>query len=262
MRLIDDFPASHPVKHSKLPILAAKTPERLDLPRSHELTRRQALQKLLAGMGAALAAPALATAHPIHRHLANTATMEQANAKAAAAEWQPEFLSGNQNGILAAIAERMVPGSARAQVNRIIDLLLTVDTAANQNNLLASISALDREAEHRYRKSFPQLTPQQQDSVLANCAAASESDSQPTSTDPDDPGTEKSLVTLRDHFENLKAWIVGTYYATEAGMRELGWTEDFYFEELPACQPEGERASTGTRSEATRQPTARLQEEL
>jgi len=33
---------------------------------------------------------------------------------------------------------------------------------------------------------------------------------------------------------------VGAYYATEQGMRELGWTEDFYFEELPACQHEAE----------------------
>jgi len=41
---------------------------------------------------------------------------------------------------------------------------------------------------------------------------------------------------LRDHFENMKGWVVGTYYTSEVGMRELGWTGDFYFDHVPGCQ--------------------------
>ena len=250
------------MEHSKPSILSREEPEYIAVARTHRLTRRQAVQKLLAGVGATLAAPALATAHPIHRHLASIATMEQVDAKAAAAEWKPEFLNASQDEILVAIAERMVPGSAQAQVNRIIDLLLTVEIPAHQSSFLASISALNQEAEHGYGKPFPRLTPQQQDEVLGAAASVTPSDSQATSTDPDDLEPEKPPVTLRDHFENLKAWIVGTYYATETGMRELGWTEDFYFEELPACQHDGEHAPAETRNQTTPQSATRLQEDF
>jgi gluconate 2-dehydrogenase subunit 3-like protein len=197
-------------------------------------------------MGAAVSVPALAAAHPVHRHLANLAALEEADEKAASAEWKPEFLDPTHNQTLVAIAERVVPGSMQIQVNRIIDLLLSVDTAANQKNFVASITALDQQADHQYRKPFSGLSHQQQDQVLTICANGKESPSKTTSADPDEPEPEKIPVTLRDHFENLKGWIVGAYYSTEIGMRELGWTEDFYFEELPVCTHPGEHASDTT----------------
>jgi Gluconate 2-dehydrogenase subunit 3 len=196
-------------------------------------------------MGAAVSVPALAAAHPVHRHLANLATMEQADEKAAA-QWKPEFLDPTHSQTLVAIAERIVPGSTQTQINRIIDLLLSVDTAANQKRFVASLTALDQQADHQYRKSFSGLSHQQQDQVLTTCANGKESPSKTTSADPDEPEPEKIPVTLRDHFENLKGWIVGAYYSTETGMRELGWTEDFYFEELPVCTHPGEHASDTT----------------
>jgi len=54
-------------------------------------------------------------------------------------------------------------------------------------------------------------------------------------------GTDGTVKTgLRKHFENLKGWISGAYYSSEAGMRELGWTEDRVFEKFPGCEhPEG-----------------------
>jgi hypothetical protein len=207
-------------------------------------------------MGAALSVPALAAAHPVHRHLSNLATMEQADKKAAAPEWKPEFLDPTHNQTLVAIAERIVPGSTQTQVNRIIDLLLSVDTPANQKSFVASLTALDQQADHQYRKSFSGLSHQQQDQVLTTCANGKESPSKTTSADPDEPEPEKIPVTLRDHFENLKGWIAGAYYSTEIGMRELGWTEDFYFEELPVCTHAGEHASDTTSEVDTSTTTA------
>jgi hypothetical protein len=207
-------------------------------------------------MGAAVSVPALVAAHPVHRHLANIATMEQADEKAAAAQWKPEFLDPTRNQTLVAIAERIVPGSTETQVNRIIDLLLSVDTPANQKSFVASLTALDQQADHQYRKSFSGLSQQQQDQVLTTCANGKESPSKETSADPDEPEPEKIPVTLRDHFENLKGWIAGAYYSTEIGMRELGWTEDFYFEELPVCTHAGEHASDTTSEADTSTTTA------
>jgi hypothetical protein len=33
----------------------------------------------------------------------------------------------------------------------------------------------------------------------------------------------------------LKAWIVGAYYSSEQGMRELGWNGNYAFESYPSC---------------------------
>jgi hypothetical protein len=229
-------------KCTKLAIVPESPARSVAAAEKRGLSRRQALQKMLAGIGVAMAAPVVA-AHPIHRHLANLATMAQADAKAALAKWSPVFLDAAQNQTLVAIAERIVPGSTQAQVNRVIDLLLTVDTVSNRENFVSSLSALDREAQQKYGKQFSVLAPNQQDEVLAACASGQESHAASVSDDPDELGPEKVPLTTRDHFENLKGWIAGTYYATEVGMRELGWTEDFYFDELPACQHEGEHAS-------------------
>ena len=222
---------------AKLPLIADKNSDGTH--ESFRLTRREALQKLLTGLAGVLAHPAVASAHPIFRHLASESTLQQVDAKVAGDGWHPEFLDLVQNDTLVAIAERIVPGSKQVQVNRIIDLLLTVDTVPNQKRLLSSLIALDGEARQKYEKQFAILTAKQQDDVLAACSAAKPSLSPAEPADPDELGPPRELITSRDHFENLKAWIVGAYYATEQGMRELGWTEDFYFDELPGCDQEG-----------------------
>jgi hypothetical protein len=204
-----------------------------------DLTRRKAIQHLLAGMAGVLSGPSLA-AHPIYRHLSAGPLLKQSDGNVPAANWRPQFLSSTQNETLVAIAEGMVPGSTQAQVNRLIDRLLTVDTEANRTNFVSSLAAFNHVAQQKYGRSFPLLSPNQREDVLAACSTAKESPAMPAPADPDDITPPKTPVTEGDHFENLKGWIVGAYYATEQGMRELGWTEDFYFEELPACQHEAE----------------------
>ena len=204
-----------------------------------DLTRRKAIQHLLAGMAGLLSGPSLA-AHPIYRHLSAGPLLKQSDENVPAANWRPQFLSSSQDETLVAIAEGMVPGSSQAQVNRLIDRLLTVDTEANRTNFVSSLAALNHVAQQKYGRSFPLLSSNQREDVLAACSTANESPAMPAPADPDDITPPKTPVTERDRFENLKGWIVGAYYATEQGMRELGWTEDFYFEELPACQHEAE----------------------
>lgn len=225
-----------PVDEMKLKILSGRQGKFADSAQPRGLTRREIMQRLIAGLGASVAGSAFGAAHPICRHFANSAILERVEVRAGAADWKPEFFNPEQSQALVAIAERTLPGSTLPQVSRIIDLLLTVDTDSNQKSFLASLTALNQEANRQYGKKFAELTPQQQDAVLTTCSSGNVSESTPAADDPDDIGVAKVPVTLRDHFENLKGWIVGAYYATEQGMRELGWTEDFYFEELPTCQ--------------------------
>jgi Gluconate 2-dehydrogenase subunit 3 len=206
--------------------------------------RREAVQRLFAGAGGALMVPGLAAAHPVHKHLADPATLATADAKTAATDWAPQYLDAHQNETLIALSERIVPGSTRAQVNRFIDLLLTADSQENQKKFLASLGAFDGDSVSRYGHPFAALTADQQNKILE--AASTEKPGNGKNEDamwfalPAAASSEPVRITMRDHFENLKGWISGAYYSSEIGMREMGWTGDYFFESYPGCEhPDG-----------------------
>ena len=207
--------------------------------------RREAVRRLLAGAGGALVIPGLAEAHPMHKHLSDAATFAAADAKAAATDWAPEFLDPHQNETLIALAERIVPGSTKAQVNRFIDLLLTVDTQDNQKQFMAALSAFEGESLTRFGHPYIALSEDQQNKILdaastAKAGGGQGNESAPGSSATSGGPTEPTRVTIRDHFENMKGWVSGAYYSSEIGMRKLGWTGDFMFESFPGCEhPEG-----------------------
>src|SRR6266850_2395338 len=198
---------------------------------SRRLTRREMVQRLLAGAGAGVAWP-VAASHPIYARLANGAILEETE-QLAAADWKPLFLNAPQEETLAVLAEAMVPGSKKAQADRFIDLLLSVDTVAHQKSFVDSLAAFETESQKRYGKRFPALNVGEQNELLTNASARPAKESATGGNRKEDPG-------LPGHFENLKGWISVAYYSSEAGMRELGWTEDRVFENFPGCEhPEG-----------------------
>lgn len=206
--------------------------------------RRQAVQRLLAGAGGALMVPGLAAAHPVHKHMADAATMEAADANASAADWAPGFLDAHQNETLVALSERIVPGSGKAQVNRFVDLLLSVDSQENQKKFLSSLGAFEGDSVTRFGHPFLALSVDQQNKILE--AASTEKSGNGNNENalwfalPESASSEPTRITMRDHFENLKGWISGAYYSSEIGMRELGWTGDYMFESYPGCEhPDG-----------------------
>jgi len=197
---------------------------------SGRLTRREMVQRLLAGAGATW--PLVAASHPIYAHLANGAIFEEAE-KLGAADWKPLFLNAQQDQTLAALAEAIVPGSRKAQADRFIDLLLSVDTAGHKKSFVESLAAFEAESQKRFGKRFPSLTADEQNSVLTDASTEPKKKESSGSNIETNPG-------LREHFENLKGWISGAYYSSEAGMRELGWTENRVFDRFPGCEhPEG-----------------------
>jgi hypothetical protein len=204
------------------------------------ITRREIVQGLLAGMGALAAWPQIVSSHPVLNHLPDAEILTKAAARTAAAKWTPEFLNSHQNQTLVLLSERIVPGSSQAHVNRIIDLLLTVDTAENRRKFTDSLSAIDVESRKRFVRVFKSLNADQQNEVLTSLATEKPDVEQDSGRRSIKRRLQQPALTPRDHFENVKAWVVGTYYSSEIGMRELGWTGDVYFTELPACpHPEG-----------------------
>ena len=196
--------------------------------RSGRLTRREIVRRLLAGAGAGAAWPLVAAAHPIHKLLANDAIFEEAE-KLRAVDWKPVVLSAQQDETLISLAERIVPGSASAQVNRFIDLLLGVETAEHERNFLDAIAAFEAESLERFGKRFAALEPGHQNLLLTQASTNS-----PKENSSGGNAGEKHS-TLHEHFENLKGWVSGAYYSSEAGMRELGWTGDYVFASFPGC---------------------------
>jgi hypothetical protein len=180
-----------------------------------KLSRREIVQRMLGGMAAGAGLPLLASSHPIYQLLADDSTLGRAEEMRGAADWKPLFLSTEQDTTLVAVSEVVVPGSAGAKVNQFIDLLLSVDTAEHQREFTTALAAVDDEAKHRFGRTFTALAQSEQVALLTD------------------------FSTGREHqkeFHNLKQWIVGAYYSSEQGMRELGWNGNYAFDSYPGCE--------------------------
>lgn len=186
------------------------------------VSRRAAMQTLVAAVGAGFALPSAAYAqHPIHAHLSHPETVALTQQRAAAAASALEFLDAHQARALEAIAEVIVPGSSAARVGPFLDQLLAVESATNQRDFLGALGAFDMAAIATHGKVWTAITPQEQDALMREASTA------------------ESATAMRSHFENLKTWIAGAYYSSEQGMRELGWTGNVFFPELPGCTHAG-----------------------
>jgi len=190
------------------------------------IKRRTMLQTLLGGVSAGLALPSVADAqHPVQHHLASAAGVEQAQKKAAAAVYKPEFLDAHQLKTLEVLSEAIVPGSTAAKVSPFLDQLIAVESQQNQRAFLGALGAFDMAAIQKHGKAWKLITAAEQDAFLQEASATGASSK------------------LRPAFQNLKNWISGAYYSSEAGMRELGWTGNVFHAELPGCtHPDGHKA--------------------
>ena len=210
------------------------------------LSRRQVVQRLLGSAGTGLALSGPLSAHPIHKHLVSTTALADAEASAADPAWQPVFFDAHQNETFVALAELMVPNSTQAQVNRFVDTLISVDTLENQKKLIASLGAFDHEAVVHYQRPFKDLREGQQVAILT--AASAEEPGQPAGQGRRRRrrpaaraanGSEPPILTLRDHFDDVKGWVSGAFYSSEFGMKELGWTGQVAWESYPGCEHSG-----------------------
>jgi hypothetical protein len=202
------------------------------------------IRRLVSGAGAGAILARTALAHPIHKHLADGELLAGAAAHVPEGAWTPKCLDPHQNETLVPLAERLVPNSGKAQVNRFIDLLLSVDTADTRKEFGNSLAVFDQESMRRFGRAFKDIPEAKQNELLTIFSAETPSrEKTGLGESDDDASAKKPLVegrlTLRDHFENLKTWVTGAYYSSEIGMRELGWTGTVFFESFPGCQHPG-----------------------
>jgi hypothetical protein len=206
-------------------------------------SRREMLKTLIASMGAGVVVPGLSAGHPIGRH-ATDVTLEQVAAKTPNGE--PAFLDRHQFETFRIIAERVVPGSTRANVAEFVDQLLAVETLDDQRSFVTALGVLEGQALARANRPWKQLTDADQIAILTSASTMPSgrpparvwTTGEPIATGGDAQATV--TLTLRDHFDLLKGWIAGAYYSSEIGMRELGWTGNMFYRDYPGCQhPDG-----------------------
>ena len=133
------------------------------------LPRRVVLQ-MLAGTAIAGAIPAIATGHPIIRHLTDDGLFARAQAKAAAPGWKPEFLDQHQFETLQSFAERVIPGASRARTSEFVDQLLAVDSEDDRRNFLTALGAFEGQAIKRAGRPWKTLSELEQAAILTEAS--------------------------------------------------------------------------------------------
>jgi len=186
---------------------------------ARSISRREAGKRLLAGMAAGAAAPWMSSAHPIWRHFENAELLEQA--EGAVVDEKLAFLNQGQFASLAAAAETILPASTKAGVAKFIDLLLSVDSPRNQAEFARSLEQVEAESSKRFGKDVARLSSMERNELFTAIS---------TSGDPQTADAHPLKAFL-----HLREWIAGSYYSSEIGMRELGWTPDRVFAEFLGC---------------------------
>jgi hypothetical protein len=203
------------------------------------IERRTLLKGLAAGLAGAVAAPDSAAADAADVAAPESADGAQGPA-ASAAPASPRFLDDHARRTLSSLAELLVPGSVAAGVIDLIDRVAAVDSPSRQRRLLNALGRFDQEARTAHDARWIDLDEGVRVAILRQASTAPESQPQPPAWVKGQPMVFESTVppgpaTLRDHFEYLRASVANAYYTTEPGMKELGWTGQTAWKELPGC---------------------------
>jgi gluconate 2-dehydrogenase gamma chain len=165
------------------------------------MNRRELLQSLIAGTGAAAVGSPQETHHGGEAAAPNTA-----------ADWKPAFFDAHQNETVIALTDLIIPatdtpGAKQAQVNRWIDLMLHESPADIQSKFLRGLAWLDGYAIRRHGAPFVSCTFAQQTALLE-------------SLDPQD-NVSPELQPGAAFFRDIKQRTVSGYYKSRIGIEEL-----------------------------------------
>ena len=178
----------------------------------------------VATIGAAvLAPPAAALEYPPH---------QDASKDLERSDWTPVLMDEHQNQMLIAISDLMIPatdtpGAKAALVNRFLDLLMSAETAETQRAFFAALSYIDGASMEQFNAAFVYLSSDQQTELLEQLAYPHTHARW---------GEQESEFTGNAHFEKLKNWIVGAYYSSPVGLKELGWDGSFPHGAFSGCE--------------------------
>jgi gluconate 2-dehydrogenase gamma chain len=146
-------------------------------------------------------------------------------------DWKPLFLDAHQNETLTLLSDLIIPagdtpGAKAALVNRFLDLLMSAETAETQRAFIAALAYIDGESMRRYNTAFIYAPRPQQLEFLTLIAYPHSLETW---------GEGQAEFPGHTHFQKLKRWIVGAYYSSPIGLKELGWNGTFPHGMFPGC---------------------------
>ncbi len=133
---------------------------------------------------------------------------------AATGVWTPKFFAPEQCDLLAAVGERIIPGSSVAHCDRVIDLVMSVETADVREQLVQALRVFDKAGQVKFGRSFRELPATQQDAVVM---------------------AEGEHTGKDNAFAVVKEWMADAYWSSREGMHELGWNGQMAWDAYPAC---------------------------
>lgn len=206
------------------------------------VSRRAALQTLAAGIGASIAmpGPAAASDHPVHKHTASVAEQARKSATGAKpAAYTPTTFDAHQFATVVVLSELIVPGAKASGTPEFLDKLLTVESADTRRRFITALGAMDGAALKSRQKPFKDLAQADQIALLTE-ASTGEPGRKPVFWKKGDPipvpEPPAGPATMRDHFDHIKGWVSGIYFASEPGLKELGYTGNVFHEKYPGCE--------------------------
>jgi hypothetical protein len=127
---------------------------------------------------------------------------------AAVVDWRPAVLSLEQDRLLVALADVIIPptdtpGAKAALVNRLIDARLSAEGSETRQKLVAALAWLADVYLARHGLALVDSAGRDIFEFLQSVSGA-------------EPGFT--------HVHRLKTWVSRAYYDCPIGMRELGWT--------------------------------------
>lgn len=189
------------------------------------IARRELLRRLsLAGFGAATS-PAWARAFA---SLASAEGHVHADAPVpTASDWKPSFLSAEQDRLVTAIAEAIIPatdtpGATAAFVNRYVDALLHDADRHERDDFVRGLRWMDDRSRALFGTKYLDATPQEQNALLTIIS----------SPENESPADQAGC----DFFDDMKVKTIVGYYTSEVGIRdELKDGGPLMFAGLVAC---------------------------
>lgn len=181
--------------------------------RHFRIGRRAVLQSLATGVGAAAFVSSAASTH-VHQAAASAAQPAEPAIATAASRL---FLDDHAFDTLSLLSEQIVPGSRAAQVPEFLDRLLAVESTATQKRFMQALGAFEREAREAHGKPWKTLTAEQAAASLTKFSALPDVDER------------------RGPFDAIKRSVAETYYASEPGMKELGYNGNIAFTPPAVC---------------------------
>jgi hypothetical protein len=191
-----------------------------------QLTRRDAIKTIGAGVGVIASLPVLGASVAAQDPASHDHEHHSAQAAAPAKAQELKFFTAEENKTVVEMSERIIPedehspGAKAAGVSAYIDLIVSESTDVTRQTWREGLSAVNKMSRDKFGKPFPEATEAQQIELLKEISK-----------------NERSPQTVEERFfRTIKNATADGYYTSEIGIhKELHYKGNSYLKEFTGC---------------------------